>query len=90
MERSGVKIPWWLRILCWLAVFFTGRSLNVWQVTKYGFMPLTFPFGDWIPVANRWLASIGDVMQLFGIVAIVLATLIRFGDERYARAGGRA
>jgi len=82
---------WWQKVICWLAVFFTGRSLNVWQVSTHGgVMPFSFPFGDWIPVANRWLASIGDVMQLCGIVAIILATLIRGGDERYARAGGRA
>ena len=40
--------------------------------------------------AQRRLVSIGDVMQLVGIVAIVLATLIRFCDERYVRVGGDA
>jgi hypothetical protein len=84
-------MTFWLRILAYVLVWFAGRSLNVWQVSTHGgVMPFSFPFGDWIPVAQRWLVSIGDVMQLVGIVAIVLATLIRFGDERYARAGGRA
>ena len=84
-------MTFWLRILAYALIWFAGRSLNIWQVSTHGgVMPFTFPFGDWIPVANRWLASIGDVMQLFGIVAIVLATLLRFADERYVRAGGRA
>ena len=79
-------MTFWLRILSYVLTFFVGRSLNVWQTTTHGgVMPLTFPFGDWIPVAQRWLFSIGDVMQLFGIVAIILATLIRFADERYMR-----
>jgi hypothetical protein len=82
-------MTFWLRILAYVLTFFVGRSLNVWQVSTHGgVMPFTFPFGDWIPIANRWLASIGDVMQLFGIVAIVLATLLRYMDERYVRAGG--
>lgn len=77
---------YWLRVLAYVLIWFIGRSLNIWQVSTHGgLMPLTFPWGDWIPIANRWLCSIGDVMQLFGIVAIILATLIRFGDERYAR-----
>lgn len=83
-------MTFWLRVLAYVLVWLCGQSLNTWQVTKYGFMPLTFPFGDWIPIAQRWLVSIGDVMQLFGIVAIVLATLLRYMDERYVRAGGRA
>lgn len=84
-------MTFWLRILAYVLIWFTGRSLNIWQVSTHGgVMPLTFPFGDWIPVAQRWLVSIGDVMQLFGIVAIVLATLLRYMDERYVRAGGRA
>ena len=81
-------MTFWLRILAYVLVWLAGQSLNTWQVTKYGFMPLTFPFGDWIPVAQRWLVSIGDVLQLVGIVAIILATLIRFADERYMRRGG--
>lgn len=83
-------VTFWLRILAYVITFLAGRSLNVWQVSKYGFMPLTFPFGDWIPIAQRWLVSIGDILQLIGIVAIILATLLRYMDERYVRAGGRA
>jgi hypothetical protein len=79
-------MTFWPRLLAYVLVWLCGQSLNTWQVTKYGFMPLTFPFGDWIPIAQRWLVSIGDILQLFGIVAIILATLIRFGDERYMRA----
>lgn len=78
-------MTFWPRILCYVLVWLVGQSLNVWQVTKYGFMPLTFPWGDWIPIASRWSASIGDVLQLFGIVAIILVTLLRVGDERYMR-----
>ena len=80
-------MTFWLRILAYVVTFLLGRGMNVWQVTKYGFMPLTFPFGDWIPIASRWLVSIGDILQLFGIVAIILATLMRFFDERYVRRG---
>ena len=80
-------MTFWLRILAYVLVWLCGQSLNVWQVTKYGFMPLTFPWGDWIPCLG-YLASIGDFLQLFGLVAIVLATLIRFGDERYMGRGG--
>ena len=83
-------MTFWLRILSYVLVWLCGQSLNTWQVTKYGAMPLTFPWGDWIPIANRWLISIGDALQLIGIVAIVLITLIRVMDERYVRAGGRA
>ena len=78
-------MTYWLRVLCYVLTWFIGQSLNTWQVTKYGFMPLTFPFGDWIPIAQRWLVSVGDVMQLVGIVAIILATLLRVCDERYMR-----
>ena len=78
-------MTFWLRILAYVLVWLCGQSLNVWQVEKYGFMPFAFPFGDWIPIANRWLFSIGDVMQLAGIVAIILATLMRCADERYVR-----
>lgn len=86
-----MTLLWWQKIICWLTVFFIGRTLNVWQTTTHGgVMPFAFPFGDWIPVAQRWLVSIGDILQLFGIVAIVLATLLRYMDERYVRAGGRA
>jgi hypothetical protein len=82
-------MTFWLRILAYVLIFLAGRSLNVWQFSTHGgVMPFTFPFGDWIPVAQRWLVSIGDVMQLCGIVAIILATLIRFADERYMRRGG--
>ena len=82
-------MTFWLRILAYVLIFLAGRSLNVWQVSTHGgVMPFSFPFGDWIPVAGKWLASIGDVMQLCGIVAIILATLIRFADERYMRCGG--
>lgn len=76
-------MTFWFRILSYVILWAMGQSLNVWQVTKYGFMPLTFPWGDWIPIAQRWLFSIGDVLQLMGIVAIILATLLRFGDARY-------
>jgi len=76
-----------LRILAYVLVWLCGQSLNVWQVEKYGFMLFAFPFGDWIPIASRWLVSIGDILQLFGIVAIILATLMRFFDERYVRRG---
>lgn len=78
----------WFRISAYALVWLCGRQMNVWQVTKYGAMPATFPFGDWIPIANRWLFSIGDVLQLLGLVAIILATLIRFADGRYMKAGG--
>lgn len=78
-------MTFWLRILAYVFVWLCGQSLNTWQVSKHGFMPLTFPWGDWIPIANRWLVSIGDVMQLVGIVAIILATLLRVCDERYMR-----
>jgi len=83
-------MTWWQKVICWLAVLFVGRAMNLWQIVKYGFLPLSAPWGDWIPIAQRWLFSIGDVLQLTGIVAIILATLIRFADERYVRAGGRA
>ncbi len=83
-------MTFWLRILSYVLVWLCGQSLNTWQVSKYGFMPLTFPWGDWIPIAQRWLVSIGDVLQLVGIVAIILDTLLRYMDERYVRAGGRA
>ena len=79
-------MTFWLRILAYVLVWLAGRSLNVWQVATHGgVMPFSFPFGDWIPVAGRWLVSIGDVMQLVGIVAIILATLLRVCDERYMR-----
>jgi hypothetical protein len=81
-------MTYWFKVCCWVCAFLLGRGLNVWQVTKYGFMPLTFPFGDWIPVAQRWLVSIGDILQLLGVVAILLATLMRYCDERYVRRGG--
>jgi hypothetical protein len=82
-------MTYWFKVLCWVLVWLTGQSLNTWQVTKYGYMPLTFPLGDWIPIAQRWLFSIGDVLQLMGIVAIILVTLMRFMDERYARVGAK-
>ena len=78
-------MTFWLRILAYVLVWLTGQSLNTWQVTKYGFMPLTFPWGDWIPIASRWFVSVGDVLQLTGLVAIILATLMRCADERYTR-----
>ena len=82
-------MTFWLRILSFVLTFLLGRGLNVWQTTAHGgAMPLSFPFGDWIPIANRWLFSIGDVLQLLGLVAIILATLIRFADGRYMKAGG--
>jgi hypothetical protein len=82
-------MTFWLRILAYVCTWAVGQSLNVWQVTKYGVMPTTFPWGDWIPIAQRWLFSIGDVLQLIGIVAIILATFIRCADERYVKHGGR-
>lgn len=78
-------MTFWRKVLFWLTPFFIGRGMNLWQVQKYGFMPLTFPFGDWIPIASRWLFSIGDVLQLIGFVAIVLTVLTRACDERYVR-----
>jgi hypothetical protein len=79
-------MTYWPRILAYVLVWLTGQSLNTWQVTKYGYMPLTFPWGDWIPIAQRWVFSIGDVLQLIGVVAIILVTFVRFCDERYRRA----
>jgi hypothetical protein len=78
-------VTFWRKLLFWLAPFFVGRCLNLWQVGKYGCMPLTYPWGDWIPVAGRWLFSIGDVLQLIGFVAVILVSLTRACDERYVR-----
>jgi hypothetical protein len=81
-----IGMTFWLHILAYVLVWLTGQSLNTWQVGKYGFMPMTFPWSDWIPIAQRWVFSIGDVLQLIGVVAIILATFVRFCDERYKRA----
>jgi len=81
-------MTFWRKVLFWLVPLFVGRALNVWQINTYGFMPI-YTFGDWIPIAQRWLASIGDVLQLLGLVAIILATLIEWSDGRYVRRGGR-
>jgi len=83
-------MTFWLRILAYVLAFLAGRSLNVWQVSTHGgVMPFSFPFGDWIPIAQRWLFSIGDVLQFTGIAAIILVTLMRLMDERYVRMGAK-
>ena len=82
-------MTFWRKVLLWLVVLFVGRGLNLWQIHAYGFMPIYAFWGDWIPIANTWLFSIGDVLQLTGVAAIVLTTLIRFADERYVRMGAK-
>jgi hypothetical protein len=78
-------MTYWFKVLCWVCAFLLGRGLNVWQTSTHGgVMPLTFPFGDWIPCMG-YLASVGDFLQLLGLVAIILATLQRLCDERYVR-----
>lgn len=78
---------YWVNICIWVIVFLAGRGMNLWMVkTHGGLMPLSFPLGDWIPAFGQWVYSIGDVLQVFGLIAIILTTLIRFFDERYARA----
>lgn len=78
-------MTFWRRVFFWCFLFLLGRQMNVWQITTYGFMPLSFPWGGWIPIAGRWLASIGDVLQVIGFLMVILLTWVRFLDERYAR-----
>lgn len=83
-------MTYWFRICLCVIVFSLGRGMNIWTVRVHGgIMSSEFPLGDWIPIAQRWLVSVGDVLQLTGLVAIILATFIKFCDERYMRRGGR-
>jgi len=81
-------MTYWFKVLLWFLVWLTGQSMNVWQVTKYGFMPLTFPFGDWIPIAGRWLFSIGDILQVMAFIELFELVVTRELDHRYVRVGG--
>ena len=82
-------MTFWFHILDCILIFLLGRGLNIWQTSTHGgTMPLSFPWGDWIPCLGH-LASIGDALQLGALIAIVLATLIRFNDERYTKRAPR-
>jgi len=78
-------MKWWQKVICWLALLFVGRGMNLWQIQVYGFMPLAFPWGDWIPVAGRWLFSIGDILQVMAFIEIFELLVIRELDKRYMR-----
>ena len=78
-------MTFWRRVLFWLVPLFVGRCLNLWQIQVYGFMPLAFPWGDWIPVAGRWLFSIGDVLQVMAFIEIFELLVTRELDKRYMR-----
>lgn len=80
-----VTLRWWQKVILWLALLFAGRGMNLWQIARYGFMPLACPWGDWIPIAGRWLFSIGDILQVMAFIEILELLVTREMDKRYMR-----
>lgn len=81
-------MTYWRKVLCWLVPLFVGRGLNVWQINTYGFMPIYTIWGDWIPIAGRWLFSIGDILQVMAFIELFELVVTRELDHRYVRVGG--
>ena len=78
-------MKWWQKVICWLALLFVGRAMNLWQIQVYGFMPIYTFWGDWIPVAGRWLFSIGDMLQIMAFIEIFELLVMRELDARYVK-----
>lgn len=83
LAKDGMTF--WRRVLFWLVPLFVGRAMNLWQIQVHGFMPIYTFWGDWIPVAGRWLFSIGDVLQIMAFIEILELLVIRELDKRYMR-----
>lgn len=80
-----MTLLWWQKVICWLAVLFVGRGLNLWQIAVHGFLPIYTFWGDWIPIAGRWLFSIGDILQVVAFIEIAEVLVTRELDKRYMK-----